>query len=243
MKTFTSSLVRDFTPFRWDDDEEYAGSDTWSYRRWAWEFLRRNPAYQAACRTAPRHRGADNSEVAAKFGRLDLRPYWSRYGYGDDQRSMWLAEHVDVVTTLPWSGAPLDKPLREGQVALIFDLVQTSAAGTAALSAMEDRVGMLLRNALKRAEEEGVVQSKLFKPVTKPLLAKYLRLYDAIEYFKVSRDDTVKVLYPQFWDRKAEAIADGARADAHKAISKNLQKARKLVSHEYQTLVPLDVIR
>jgi len=156
---------------------------------------------------------------------------------------MWLAEHVDVVTELPWSGAPLDNPLREGQIALIFDLTQISAAGTAALSAMEDRVHVLLRQALKRAKDEGVVQPKSFKPVTKPVLAKYLRLYDAIEYFKIARDDTVKVLYPQFWDRKTKAIADGVRADAHKAISKNLQKARKLVSHEYQTLVPLDVIR
>lgn len=156
---------------------------------------------------------------------------------------MWLAEYVEVATALPWSGALLDKPLREGQIALIFDLSQSSVAGTAALTAMESQVSALLREALKRAQQEGIVTPKVFKPPTKPLLAKYLRLYDAVQYFKAARDDIVRVLYPQFWDKKAQAIADGARDAAPKAISKNLQAARQLVEHQYQRLVPLDITR
>lgn len=235
-----------FVPERWDDDVAYESSHQWSYRRWAWEFLRRNVEYQAACNGASRARGADHTAQSATFGRVDLRPFWREYQPSDDRRSMWLAESVQIVGSIEWGIDEPSKPLKEGQVALIFDLTQTATSGKAAIRSMQAHADQLLRDALaefSRSTKDFALKPRMYKPISKVLLARYLRLYDAIEIFRESTDATVSVLYPQYWDQDKQSIVDGRRQEAQKLISKNLMKAREMVSRTYKTLVPLDVAR
>jgi hypothetical protein len=235
-----------FVPAAWDQDSEYEGARRWSYRRWAWEFLRRNAEYQAACTSASRVKGADHSAEGAKFGRSDLRPFWLEYHLIDDGRSLWLAESVEMVGNVGWSIDESIKPLKNGHVAIIFDLTQTATAGTAALASMRARADELLRHALAefaRWTKEIEARPKQFKPITRALLEKYLRLYDAIEIFGAPQVAIIETLYPQYWDRQNQCVTDGVLQDAQKSISKNLGKAREMVEWKYKTLVPLDITR
>lgn len=64
--------------------EEYVGFEQWTYKRWAWEFLRRNPEFQAACDKAGEDTGK-RQQVAKRFGlkrfvryqRQTRRPDWA----------------------------------------------------------------------------------------------------------------------------------------------------------------------
>jgi len=111
---------------------------------------------------------------------------------------------------------------------------------------MKARGDELLRHALAefaRSTKDIALKPRLYKPVSKVLLAKYLRLYDAIEIFGAPREATISVLYPHYWDKQTQTVTDGGLQEAQKLISKNLKKAREMVGWGYKTLVPLDVAR
>ena len=58
------------------DVERYIGMEKWSYRRWAWEFLRRNEQFLAACKRANSAESNDEkAKVAAEFGLKRYKPY------------------------------------------------------------------------------------------------------------------------------------------------------------------------
>jgi hypothetical protein len=237
--------LKEFVPPAWDDDSAYEGAEKWSYRQWAWEFLRRNVDFQTACNVADRSRGADHRAEGARFGRVDLRQFWRNYVPADDKHALWLAEYVEIVSNFDWGYDEQFRLLKQGQVALIFDLTQFASAGTAALGSMQARADELLRHAIRQysVTTSSAAKPRQYKPVNKLLLEKYLRLYDAVEIFGVPTDATISVLYPQYWDKRNRIIAEGVRPAAHKTISKNLVSAREMVRRGYQTLVPLDVAR
>jgi hypothetical protein len=54
------------------DDRAYRGADTWPKKRWAWEFLRRNPGFQEACAKVARGL-ADKDDIAREFGLREFK--------------------------------------------------------------------------------------------------------------------------------------------------------------------------
>lgn len=61
------------------DIERYAGCEKWSYRRWAWAFLRRNEHFQAACKAADASgKDEDKAIVAAEYGLKRYKSYRER---------------------------------------------------------------------------------------------------------------------------------------------------------------------
>ncbi len=49
------------------EKNEYSGHEQWTFQRWAWEFLRRNSDFQAACKQAAGN-PVDEQAVAEQFG-------------------------------------------------------------------------------------------------------------------------------------------------------------------------------
>ena len=62
------------------DTDRYKGSMKWSYRRWAWEFLRRNEEFEMVCRQADAN-GSDEEKarIASEFGLRSYKSYAEPY--------------------------------------------------------------------------------------------------------------------------------------------------------------------
>lgn len=54
--------------------EDYDGHDRWSYRRWAWEFLRRNDQFIGACRALEDGDEPRRDEIAKQVGLKKFKP-------------------------------------------------------------------------------------------------------------------------------------------------------------------------
>ena len=54
--------------------DRYKGHEKWSYRRWAWEFLRRNEDFIAACDALNRNEKTE-IEIAEEFHLADFKHY------------------------------------------------------------------------------------------------------------------------------------------------------------------------
>jgi hypothetical protein len=77
--------------------DEYRGHEKWSYRRWAWEFLRRNQEFIRACRES-RGDPERQAQVATEFGLKRFKPYTE--GFTTNKRPMFSAASVDSWSAL-----------------------------------------------------------------------------------------------------------------------------------------------
>lgn len=63
-----------------ESEDQYPNSDGWANTRWAWEFLRRNRAFQNWCNEAKELSVKKrNRQGAEKFGLLRFKPYWEEF--------------------------------------------------------------------------------------------------------------------------------------------------------------------
>nr|WP_315253385.1 DUF6499 domain-containing protein [uncultured Duganella sp.] len=233
----------------WTNVESYNfDPKTLSYRGFAWEFLRRNPNFQAESERAfASGKTRDREQVATRYGLRDLVSYRDDYVPGAPEL-VWLAEvlceppivHMrsrsnSVQTCLP------------GQVALIFDLDATVSSGPAAIDAflwdarrtlMEERAKYI--SALPSSDER-VVRARS-PSIRKAKLFSWLRTYDATEYKGVSQKDAARILYPEDFvpDRFTKKTKELA---AQKRVSDDRKRAMSLVDNEYLALVPLDYLQ
>ena len=107
------------------DVERYVGCEKWSYRRWAWEFLRRNEHFQAACKAADTSGQAnDKAKIAAEYGLKRYKSY--REGYvSESGRPIFAAGSITS-----WSHADCENDgsrrvrvsLDGGQILIRFDV-------------------------------------------------------------------------------------------------------------------------
>lgn len=233
----------------WNDVDSY-GFDpkTLSYRGYAWEFLRRNPDFQAESERAllsSSHR--EREQVATKYGLRDLVSHLHHYEPGKPEL-VWLAEALCEPPLLHGKGQRnVVQTQRPGEVALIFDLDATLSSGPAAIDAfLWDARRMLMAERTRfietlppdgtriiRAESPRIRKSKLFT---------WLRTYDAVEYMGVSQKGVARVLYPDDFvhdkfTHKTKALA------AQKRVSDDRKRALSLVGNEYLALVPLDYLQ
>lgn len=106
--------------------DDYKWHKRWSFRLWAWQFLRRNTAYQAACDNLKNVRGdieGEKSRIAAKFGLKRYKYY--REGYSQNKRPIFVVGSFAIRSNLP-AGNDESRIIRmsiaPGAVAVRFDL-------------------------------------------------------------------------------------------------------------------------
>lgn len=103
--------------------QDYKGYEKWTFKRWAWEFLRRNADFARRCRTA----GGDpavQQAVADEFGLKRFKDFRESYGQGGKPRFSDAA-----VATWSWMQDQQRVrriPIERGQVAIRFDLSATT---------------------------------------------------------------------------------------------------------------------
>jgi hypothetical protein len=248
-------VLEKWFPAGWDDDGFYQGAENWSFKRIAWEFLRRNPKYQEVCDQHKPARGPRQKrwpELARPYGRVSLDSY--RMDFADDGRhpNEWF-EGFELVGGYEDQRLPEDRvfTLRDGEIAILFDLDSTARAGNAVIKSAMERIEKLLRleahhyaSRLELDSEWGnsraVKKANMFKPPSKTLLLRYLRLYDAIEIFHASHREVMKFYGSRYADFDNDPLF---RIAVKNKISKNLNEAKRYVNEKYITLLPLDISR
>lgn len=131
------------------DISRYKGHEKWPYRRWAWEFLRRNELFIEACDEIRRKGASDNEKqkIASQFGLKKFKAHdWKYRGKGG-------IPVFSIGSIVSWSNTVTNKEdtktvqirLNSGQLAIRFDVA----------SAAEDphRLNKQLRNAEMRLKK------------------------------------------------------------------------------------------
>ena len=232
----------------WDDIDSYCfDPKALSYREYAWEFLRRNPSFQNESKNSL-ELGSEREQqrVATKYGLRDLVSPLHAYELGKPEL-VWLAETICEPPILPQKGRPNPLyQLRQGEVAIVFDLDATVGSGPAAIDAflwyarsllMDERVRYISTLSASertiRAKTPSIRKSKLFT---------WLRTYDAVAHMGVAQKEVARVLYPadfvpDEYTQKTKELA------AQKRVSDDLKRATSLIENEYLALVPLDYLQ
>ncbi|OEZ88602.1 Uncharacterized conserved protein [Janthinobacterium sp. OK676] len=228
----------------WDDEHAYDISVNWSFRRWAWEFLRRNPEYQAI---KPNARGPGYRDLYARFGRTTLKDFNQHYDTptpGDESRA-WLPErHSGFYVPKFSSERELNLTLKQGEVAVVLDLSRTISAGRAAVESMLSHVRADLMAEMDRYESllrlKDAPLPKIKKPRRHKLLIR-LRILDAI-YANASDDEIITCIYPPY-NRTRTLPTGDALSRARRMLSEDKKRARALMNGGYLELVPLDYLQ
>jgi hypothetical protein len=232
----------------WDNIESYVfNPKELSYRQYAWEFLRRNPDFQNESKNALMlGSNREREKVAAKYGLRDLVSHLHDYKPGEPEL-VWLAETIcEPPITYRKGKTSVVHQLRQGEVAIVFDLDATVSSGPAAIDAflwyargllMEERVRYM--STLSAGERTIRVKTP---SIRKSKLFTWLRTYDAVEHMGVAQKEVARVLYPADFV-PAQYTQKTKGSAAQKRVSDDLKRAKSLVENEYLGLVPLDYLQ
>lgn len=203
----------------WSDRSAYPNDETFrdpedssNYARgWAWEFLRRNPAYQQDYDRALNGDNAGREAVAAKYGLSLLLPY----SYSGPE-CLAMFKNILVLRELDCRSSQLPQ-LTETQVAFVFDVSlplrpQWEAAKTQ-IAEKADRLGLVLQERSDSRKRYGNYP-------------KYLRVLDAkasnIRSKEISEQFIREGLFPA-----------GGLSDYVKQIDKYYERATELSCSGY----------
>lgn len=246
----TISLVNSPEPVRqqrpdWRAADAYIGSAQWTGRRWAWEFLRRNPEYQAVSeKSVP--------TLAARFGVVRMKSYQEEYTPEMEHGGFWSVEHVGVIR--PGLNRST-KTLEDSELALVFDLDHINKMGQGAIHVMLAACKRTLEKELLRVTIGGpargpMIRERFVRPgrpgvkgVRHFRLLHLLRLLDATQK-KASDEEIITLLYLQY--RNVLTCGLGAShesAMARDKVSEDKKTATLLMESGYLELIPRDYIQ
>jgi hypothetical protein len=225
----------------WTQAAAYVDNEKWSYKRWAWYFLQRNPKYQQVSITT----GPKSGERAAAFGRNSLKPYKTPYTQADDENKCWLAERVSAMDgCYVAAGRTVTYELERGEVALVIDLRRTVGAGRAAIAAMLADARSRLDDELAKFEK-GLTKSgddlpEIKKPRRDKLLQR-LRMCDAM-WKRATDDELIQVFYHGYCENGM--LPTGyKRAEVIRKIRREQKAAIAMMESGYLELIPLHYIQ
>jgi hypothetical protein len=200
-------------PPNWTDPETYevggiAAVRNWSPQRWAWEFLRRNPDYQAA---SDKHAGKPSSTRAEERGIFGIRKIL-RYSdpwtpaHDENWLASRLAKNSGSFQFNPSSGSIDDTKLQLGEVAFVFDISQALTGGKQAIRMMMSKVEAFLLDELEYVEQRtGETRVEYSKPEKYETLFESLRIYDAkVAKEKATNNELAQVFFPDLEGRDNE---------------------------------------
>lgn len=221
------------------DVERYAGLEKWPYRQWAWEFLRRNEHFQAACKRANSAASEDEkANVAAEFGLKRYKTYTESFREGTGKPlfaagsiSSW--SHIDCEEGEKRKvGVSLDG----GQVLIRFDLA-SSLADTQILEKQIRLAEIRLKKRLKSYEskQKREAQVRRHKVGT---FGQYLRLLDLRAAGKAQIESGLLVA-PKKARRLESKLEAVGKEDFAPAISKRMNRAIEYANELYRYLAVL----
>lgn len=107
--------------------EHYRKHEAWSKRRWAWEFLKRNVSFRAACERivdmpeGPA-RGEAEQEACEKFGLFSYRHYNADYAKPYPNFALGRVRSWTQIDHAGYDVSDVPTVLKNGQVLMLFDL-------------------------------------------------------------------------------------------------------------------------
>jgi hypothetical protein len=158
--------------------EDYKGYEKWTFKRWAWEFLRRNADFARRCRTA----GVDSTgqqAVADEFGLKRFKDFREGYGTGGKPR-------FSDAAVASWSWMQDQRrvrriPIERGQVAIRFDLSATTQDIAALAAQLRNAKSILAKRQRAYLLEIAAPEPKARK--NKPMyFLQSLRLLDLMDH-------------------------------------------------------------
>jgi hypothetical protein len=204
--------------------EDYAECRSWSFHRWAWEFLRRNTKFQDACKTmATNPTPSDKLEIKDKFGLVRFKHYTDAYGATKKERPKF--KTADVVCWPRVSEkifrkikANFPKDLKPGQVLVRFDLNNVPVTPSS-IKAMLGATEIYLKSAAKIwSKEQGkTTGNRRNREDLLPLL-RLLDLDHNRAITKVSRQQMAEMVY---------GSGEKQFGDPGRVISKKLTTAKR----------------
>lgn len=232
MEHFTPKKASNPRPKGTDSDlHRYESSKDWTYRRWAWEFLRRHQGFIKACNSVQPDDVAGQEAIAAKFKLKRFRDYRLAFRTSEAPSPRFLPADVSF---WPFSGAnQVYKPgvsLQDGQVLVRFDLSQTtfdSGALDAQLRATSD---LLKRHLVGYLAAKNLTPPKGRKP-RKQGFFKLLRLLDLLDADSrsVSPSLTATALRAVFPSR-CKGLNE---SQVRRAVGHCIKQAREMASTNY----------
>lgn len=174
--------------------EQYPGNERWSKRRWAWEFLKRNDAFRAACDQLGETPDEEGKRLVCKrFGLARFRHYGDSYR---DPFPKFALASVSSWTQIDGPGfdaSDLPTELEAGQVLIRFDLnpaLKNARALSAQIHSATQRLEKRLNYLAKALGRQLVYE----KPKTQNFLLA-LRMSDA-KASGMTRAAIARLLFP-----------------------------------------------
>jgi hypothetical protein len=210
------------------NEEEYKNHKDWSNRRWAWEFLRRNHAFQERCRDARTEE--EQQEVADDFGLKRFKDYRERTL---SRARGWRIPIFKAGAISSWSNVAGNEGARKrhnvtlahGQALIRFDLAAalTSPRGLRVqLAAAEKRLNARIA---QYVEATGKKAAKVATP-HRDLFIRHLRLLDLL-HSKHTEEQALAIV------NKARLNGGSVNADVKSELRKTIEQAKHYAERGY----------
>lgn len=174
------------------DPKDYERCKSWTYRRWAWEFLCHNIAFKKASDDAKNGTDKTKAIVAEKFGLVKFK-YYGDVQTKSDGYPTFKAGSIGSWTNLESEISNREIQIYPGQVVIRFKLASDINAEQALNSQIAKAEVMLHK---KRAEFEKSIDSVLKKKKPNSTsFVEYLRILDMQAHGIVEAEDIAKHLY------------------------------------------------
>lgn len=205
---------------------KYKNWRNWSYRRWAWEFLRRNPSYITACKKSKRGSAQEQAQVAERFGLKVFKDYRELYR-GDSGipkfqlGSVWLKPNLDL-----HEGHPTKKmQISYGQVGIKFTL--SDALIDKAVLEKQLRIARL--ELLRRLDEFKAATNPSARPIgfRPSLFLEYIRILDC-RRAGLKRHEIARMLLPHMADTDQDTLIEIIKPKIKAAVEHATRKYRFL---------------
>ncbi|WP_144030082.1 transcriptional regulator domain-containing protein [Burkholderia sp. AU16741] len=165
------------------DPARYEGHETWTNKRWAWEFLQRNDDFRAACdeldeETTPQKKKA----IARKFGLAAFKRYDEPFGSsnGESIEPMFISKAVLPIRPRRQRNGLWTRPvaIRPDQFAVRFDL-RLALEDDRILDAQVETARKILEQQLDRWRRAENITAKKGRKRPMPRLLQQLKILDA----------------------------------------------------------------
>lgn len=218
----------------WNDLSTYPKNpESWSFSRWAWEFLRRNEKFQAACDAESNSSALQRQTTAREFGLAEYKHFKEDHRF--PTKCIWLSESICKYQLGFDKGDKVEFTLNRGEGALVFDLMQVKVGGLAAIDAQLYTARTTLIEFLEEIDEKPASRR-----VTKDGLFEILRVYDGVVHSGKLQSEVARVLYPDAFVETPTGQSDDRAEGARKKVHDQLKRAHKMVESGYLALPSRD---
>jgi hypothetical protein len=159
-------------------DKYYAKCEKWPPKRWAWEFLRRNPNFVLDTESVRGQTEAEQLAVANKYGLGRVKPASDRYR-GVHGFPQFFGGIIKCWPNLEDASRKLSSTVGKNQMVILFDLEQM-IADRASLRNQLDQAEKRLQKSLKELEIKNGKKAAAHKPKWEAMKFN-LRLLDLVD--------------------------------------------------------------